>query len=99
MLFRTFFFYSPIMFTIVCILCFRAAHRYSGVLSAYGLALADVVEEVQEPCSLKYEQQYFSELDRRMEQLCRRCRDTLSARGFSRSEATKTYHEAESLIG
>ncbi|XP_017157466.1 5-oxoprolinase [Poecilia reticulata] len=58
-------------------------HKYSGVLSAYGLALADVVEEVQEPCSLKYEQQCFGELDRRMEQLCRRCRDTLSARSFS----------------
>uniref|UniRef100_A0A3Q2NV52 5-oxoprolinase, ATP-hydrolysing n=1 Tax=Fundulus heteroclitus TaxID=8078 RepID=A0A3Q2NV52_FUNHE len=69
----------------------KALHRnilYSGVLSAYGLALADVVEEVQEPCSLKYEQQCFSELDRRMEQLCGRCRDTLCARGFSRSEIT-----------
>ncbi|KAK5603961.1 hypothetical protein CRENBAI_025397 [Crenichthys baileyi] len=61
-------------------------HKYSGVLSAYGLALADVVEEVQEPCSLKYEQQCFSELDRRMEQLCRRCRDTLCARGFSSAQ-------------
>ncbi len=27
-------------------------HRYSSVLSAYGMALADVVEEVQEPSSL-----------------------------------------------
>ncbi|MEQ2175436.1 hypothetical protein GOODEAATRI_017948, partial [Goodea atripinnis] len=73
-------------------------HKYSGVLSAYGLALADVVEEVQEPCSLKYEQQCFSELDRRMEQLCRRCRDTLCARGFSRSEATKSSHGVEFLV-
>ncbi|XP_035981040.1 5-oxoprolinase isoform X1 [Fundulus heteroclitus] len=63
-------------------------HKYSGVLSAYGLALADVVEEVQEPCSLKYEQQCFSELDRRMEQLCGRCRDTLCARGFSSAQIT-----------
>ncbi|XP_047204899.1 5-oxoprolinase isoform X1 [Girardinichthys multiradiatus] len=63
-------------------------HKYSGVLSAYGLALADVVEEVQEPCSLKYEQQCFSELNRRMEQLCRRCRDTLCARGFSSAQIT-----------
>ena len=30
-------------------------HRYSGILSAYGLALADVVHEAQEPCALKYE--------------------------------------------
>lgn len=64
--------------------------RYSGVLSAYGLALADVVEEKQEPCSLKYEQKSFSELDRRMEQLSKRCCDTLQSRGFRRSEAVKT---------
>ncbi|KAK5850209.1 hypothetical protein PBY51_014477 [Eleginops maclovinus] len=61
-------------------------HKYSGVLSAYGLALADVVEEVQEPCSLQYEQQSFRELNRRVEQLSKRCRDTLCARGFSSSQ-------------
>ncbi|CCH57863.1 hypothetical protein TBLA_0A00620 [Henningerozyma blattae CBS 6284] len=27
-------------------------HRYSSILSAYGIFLADVVEEIQEPCSL-----------------------------------------------
>uniref|UniRef100_A0A665W2K4 5-oxoprolinase, ATP-hydrolysing n=1 Tax=Echeneis naucrates TaxID=173247 RepID=A0A665W2K4_ECHNA len=63
-------------------------HKYSGVLSAYGLALADVVEEVQEPCSLKYAQHCFSELDRRVEQLSKRCHDTLCARGFSSSQIT-----------
>ncbi len=30
-------------------------HRYSGILSAYGLALADVVHEAQEPCALTYQ--------------------------------------------
>ncbi|CAN7981622.1 unnamed protein product, partial [Ixodes pacificus] len=29
-------------------------HRYAGILSAYGMALADVVEEAQEPCALLY---------------------------------------------
>lgn len=29
-------------------------HRYSGILSAYGLALADVVHEAQEPCAKDY---------------------------------------------
>ncbi|KAF3835979.1 hypothetical protein F7725_028537 [Dissostichus mawsoni] len=52
-------------------------HVYSGVLSAYGLALADVVEEEQEPCSLQYEQQAFRDLNRRVEQLSERCRETL----------------------
>ncbi|KAI4795937.1 hypothetical protein KUCAC02_029552, partial [Chaenocephalus aceratus] len=59
---------------------------YSGVLSAYGLALADVVEEEQEPCSLQYEQQAFRDLNRRVEQLSERCRETLCARGFSSSQ-------------
>ncbi|KAJ3580729.1 hypothetical protein NHX12_034213, partial [Muraenolepis orangiensis] len=58
-------------------------HKYSGVLSAYGLALADVVEEVQEPCSLQYSQAFYGELDRRVETLSRRCQDTLHSRGFS----------------
>uniref|UniRef100_A0A3Q0QXW5 5-oxoprolinase, ATP-hydrolysing n=1 Tax=Amphilophus citrinellus TaxID=61819 RepID=A0A3Q0QXW5_AMPCI len=62
--------------------------RYSGVLSAYGLALADVVEEVQEPCSLRYEPRSFGELDQRVEQLSKRCRDTLSARGFTSGQIT-----------
>ena len=30
-------------------------HKYAGILSAYGLALADVVEEIQEPSALVYE--------------------------------------------
>ncbi|XP_029003431.1 5-oxoprolinase [Betta splendens] len=61
-------------------------HKYSGVLSAYGLALADVVEEVQEPCSLRYEPRCFPELDRRVEDLSERCHHTLRARGFSGSQ-------------
>uniref|UniRef100_A0A671NK89 5-oxoprolinase-like n=1 Tax=Sinocyclocheilus anshuiensis TaxID=1608454 RepID=A0A671NK89_9TELE len=61
-------------------------HKYSGVLSAYGLALADVVEEVQEPCSLKYEAGSYSELDRRIEQLSQRCDQILHKRGFSSSQ-------------
>jgi 5-oxoprolinase (ATP-hydrolysing) len=29
-------------------------HRHGGILSAYGLGLADVVKEEQEPCSKVY---------------------------------------------
>lgn len=58
--------------------------RYSGVLSAYGLALADVVEEVQEPCSLQYNTHSYSELDCRIQQLSQRCHNTLHKRGFNR---------------
>jgi len=30
--------------------------RYAGILSAYGMALADVVHEAQEPCAVVYSQ-------------------------------------------
>ena len=29
-------------------------HKYGGILSAYGIALADVVHEAQEPCGKSY---------------------------------------------
>jgi 5-oxoprolinase (ATP-hydrolysing) len=29
-------------------------HKYAGILSAYGMALADVVHEAQEPCAKIY---------------------------------------------
>nr|XP_015209776.1 PREDICTED: 5-oxoprolinase isoform X1 [Lepisosteus oculatus] len=61
-------------------------HKYSGVLSAYGLALADVVEELQEPCSWCYESQSFPLLDERVECLMLRCQDMLRSRGFSSSQ-------------
>jgi len=72
----------------VAVMCVSVCCRYSGVLSAYGLALADVVEEVQEPCSLQYEQRSFDKLDGRVEHLSKRCHDTLCARGFTRSAHT-----------
>ena len=29
-------------------------HKYAGILSAFGMALADVVHEAQEPCHKVY---------------------------------------------
>jgi N-methylhydantoinase A/oxoprolinase/acetone carboxylase beta subunit len=29
-------------------------HKYAGILSAYGMALADVIHEEQSPCVLEY---------------------------------------------
>ena len=33
--------------------------RFAGILSAYGLALADVVHEAQEPCARVYDKGKF----------------------------------------
>ncbi|XP_053913707.1 5-oxoprolinase isoform X2 [Cuculus canorus] len=57
-------------------------HRHSGVLSALGLALADVVQELQVPCALRYESQSFAALDERFEELELRCRRALEDNGF-----------------
>ncbi|KAF5679209.1 hypothetical protein FHETE_950 [Fusarium heterosporum] len=43
-------------------------HRYSSILSAYGMALADLVNDVQLPCSLDLETS-LSELDARLKDL------------------------------
>uniref|UniRef100_A0A7N5JHP5 5-oxoprolinase, ATP-hydrolysing n=1 Tax=Ailuropoda melanoleuca TaxID=9646 RepID=A0A7N5JHP5_AILME len=60
-------------------------HRHSGLLSALGLALADVVHEAQEPCSLPYAPETFAQLDQRLSRLEEQCVDALRAQGFPRS--------------
>ncbi|XP_029442000.1 5-oxoprolinase [Rhinatrema bivittatum] len=61
-------------------------HKYSGILSAYGMALADVVHEAQEPCSLPYERDAFPPLDGRLAGLERSCVEALQEQGFLRSQ-------------
>lgn len=58
--------------------------RHSGLLSALGLALADVVHEAQEPCSLLYAPETFMQLDQRLSRLEEQCVDALQAQGFPR---------------
>ncbi|UZP36101.1 hypothetical protein NXS19_003917 [Fusarium pseudograminearum] len=63
-------------------------HRYSSVLSAYGMALADVVDERQEPDSLvwKDDDKTVSELKKKMEKLKDQSRKSLNDQGFQESE-------------
>ncbi|KAJ1657454.1 hypothetical protein IWQ61_003145 [Dispira simplex] len=60
-------------------------HRYSSILSAYGLSLADVVHEVQRPCSLTLTRggDMPSSLRQNMEDLTAQCRAELQRQGFS----------------
>ncbi|KAJ9590444.1 hypothetical protein L9F63_016531 [Diploptera punctata] len=57
-------------------------HKYAGILSAYGMALADVVKETQEPCSKIYEPDSFPYLDERLTELSTQCRTELESQGF-----------------
>ena len=63
-------------------------HRYSSVLSAYGMALADVVDERQEPESKVWaeEGQAVDELKSKMEKLKDKSRQALREQGFEDSD-------------
>ena len=59
-------------------------HRYSSVLSAYGMALADVVDERQEPESSPWseDEEVTSYLQRKMDDLKKKSFATLHGQGF-----------------
>ncbi|KAI1113054.1 hydantoinase B/oxoprolinase [Nemania sp. NC0429] len=63
-------------------------HRYSSVLSAYGMALADVVDERQEPESKVWNDQgeVVNELKGKMEKLKDKSRQALRDQGFQDEE-------------
>lgn len=63
-------------------------HRYSSVLSAYGMALADVVDERQEPDSAVWqdEGQVVSDLKSKLEKLKDKSRQALRDQGFDDGE-------------
>jgi 5-oxoprolinase (ATP-hydrolysing) len=60
-------------------------HRYSSVLSAYGMALADVVDETQEPESKIWSDkpEVRQELARRLDELKKRSTKRLQDQGFN----------------
>ncbi|XP_053618619.1 5-oxoprolinase isoform X2 [Plodia interpunctella] len=61
-------------------------HKYAGILSAYGMALAHVVHEAQHPCALVYCPKHFDQLDTQLDVLAAVCRDKLRSQGFSDSQ-------------
>lgn len=63
-------------------------HRYSSVLSAYGMALADVVDERQEPDSAVWQDdgKVMGELQTKMEKLKEKSRAALKDQGFNENE-------------
>uniref|UniRef100_T1GIZ0 Hydantoinase B/oxoprolinase domain-containing protein n=1 Tax=Megaselia scalaris TaxID=36166 RepID=T1GIZ0_MEGSC len=59
-------------------------HKYAGILSAYGMALADVVTEVQEPCGWEFNDKTFGNLKERLDVLCAEATSTLKSQGYDR---------------
>ncbi|CAH3139957.1 unnamed protein product [Porites lobata] len=65
-------------------------HRYSGILSAFGLALADVVHESQEPCV--YNRDSYQYLEDRIVFLTQQCTEELKRQGFDDKQiSTQTF--------
>ena len=61
-------------------------HKFSGVLSAVGIGLADVVQEAQEPSSLELDVANMDHLNMRLDLLESDCRSKLKQRGFRDEE-------------
>ncbi|KNC23028.1 hypothetical protein FF38_12157 [Lucilia cuprina] len=57
-------------------------HKYAGILSAYGMALADVVQEIQEPCGLEFSLANEMTLKESVSKLSKRCHEILENQGF-----------------
>ncbi|KAI8849024.1 Hydantoinase B/oxoprolinase-domain-containing protein [Chytridium lagenaria] len=58
-------------------------HKYSSVLSAYGLSLADVVFEVQEPRQEKFDVNALDSVKKSIFELAAQCQAALRSQGFS----------------
>ncbi|CAM9021951.1 unnamed protein product [Wickerhamomyces anomalus] len=62
------------------------AHRYSSVLSAYGIALADVVEENQEPSSVVLNKENEAHIEERFNHLMKTSKEKLIEHGFKEDQ-------------
>lgn len=60
-------------------------HKHAGILSAVGMALADVVHEEQEPIVCIYEESNYELINDRLLRLARNCKDSLTQKGFEES--------------
>ncbi|KAI2803539.1 hypothetical protein BLOT_007670 [Blomia tropicalis] len=58
-------------------------HKYAGILSAYGIALADIVHEELMPCSLTYDSASLTEINQRIDTLVGKSKTVLTEKGFS----------------
>ncbi|ODV83857.1 hypothetical protein CANARDRAFT_29589 [[Candida] arabinofermentans NRRL YB-2248] len=61
-------------------------HKYSSVLSAYGIALADIVEEIQEPSNDVYSPETLPELMERCEKMKLKVKETLMSQGVKEDD-------------
>ncbi|XP_014213101.1 5-oxoprolinase [Copidosoma floridanum] len=66
-------------------------HKYAGILSAYGMALANVVEEDQEPSAAVYNEESFDRLDARLSALRDKVRNKLRKQNFTEDQISDEF--------
>lgn len=64
-------------------------HRYSSLLSAYGMALADVVTEKQEPAASEWNHDSMLSLRQDLEKLVNSARRDLQSQGFGKEQISE----------
>lgn len=65
-----------------------AIHKYSSLLSAYGIYLADIVVEEQSPASFAYNEDNFNKIDAKIEDLTKKAYHEYKEQGHKDFETT-----------
>jgi 5-oxoprolinase (ATP-hydrolysing) len=64
--------------------------RFAGILSAFGMGLADVVKEQQQPCAVLLAETAFPELASKLSHLDASVKSDLLKQSFARDAITTT---------
>ncbi|KAF3763213.1 hypothetical protein M406DRAFT_73837 [Cryphonectria parasitica EP155] len=67
-------------------------HKYSSILSAYGMSLADVVHEVQRPAAVTYTPDTAPSIHRQLGDLATQASDELRSQGFADQRISHDYY-------
>lgn len=67
-------------------------HKYSSILSAYGMSLADVVHEAQKPAAVTYNEESAHSIHQQLGDLAAEASRELSSQGFSEDRISHDYY-------
>lgn len=67
-------------------------HRYSSILSAYGMSLADVVHEVQKPAAVNYTEETSPSIHLQLYELAAQASRELESQGFSEDRISHDFY-------
>ncbi|KAJ4387529.1 hypothetical protein N0V93_008124 [Gnomoniopsis smithogilvyi] len=67
-------------------------HKYSSILSAYGMSLADVVHEVQKPAAVNYTPETADSIHSQLQELAGQASRELGSQGFSEDRVDHDYY-------